>query len=59
VHRRVDVLAQVQAEAAATWRSPSDGKPTTLLPGRLARLVGEPARGRIPSEVDCKATGHA
>jgi hypothetical protein len=24
----VDVLAQVQAEAAATWRSPSDGKPT-------------------------------
>jgi hypothetical protein len=24
----VDVLAQVQAEAAATWRSPSDSKPT-------------------------------
>ena len=24
----IDVLAQVQAEAAATWRSPQNGKPT-------------------------------
>jgi hypothetical protein len=24
----VDVLAQIQAEVAATWRSPQDGKPT-------------------------------
>jgi hypothetical protein len=24
----IDVLAQVQAEAAATWRSPHNGKPT-------------------------------
>jgi hypothetical protein len=28
VEEGVDVLAQVQAEAAATWRSPQNGKPT-------------------------------
>ena len=30
-----DVLAQVQAEAAATWRSPADGKPTVRGAERL------------------------
>jgi hypothetical protein len=28
VEEGVDVLAQVQAEAATTWRSPHNGKPT-------------------------------
>ena len=33
--RAADVLAQVQAEAAATWRSPSDAKPTVRGAERL------------------------
>jgi hypothetical protein len=28
VDEEVEVLTQVQAEAAATWRSPGDGQPT-------------------------------
>jgi hypothetical protein len=39
------VLAQVQAEAAATWRSPSDGKPTVRGVERLrAWFVTSPTR---------------
>ncbi len=35
VDERIDVLAQVQAEAAATWRSPRDGKPNVCGVERL------------------------
>jgi hypothetical protein len=34
-----DVLAQVQAEAATTWRSPTDGKPTVRGAERAACMV--------------------
>ena len=41
----LDVLAQVQTEAAATWRSPTDGKPTVRGAERLrAWHVTSPSR---------------
>ncbi|HEX7838091.1 MAG TPA: transposase, partial [Kofleriaceae bacterium] len=41
----IDVLAQVQAEAAATWRSPHNGKPTVRGVERLrAWCVTSPSR---------------
>lgn len=44
VDEGIDVLAQVQAEAAATWRSPRDGNPTVR---GVERLRGLPCPIRI------------
>ena len=45
MEERVDVLAQVQAEAAATWRSPQGGNPTVRGIERLrAWCVTSPSR---------------
>ena len=41
-----DVLAQVQAEAATTWRSPTDGKPTVRGAERLRRSSAHGSRLR-------------
>src|SRR5262245_7676162 len=47
-----DVLAQIQAEAAATWRSPSDAKPTVRGAERTLKLARKrPARPAVPGVV--------